>query len=176
MNPKDKAQLKFKLLNILLQEIYKHVNERLGNGIKSLLQQNMAFNGEIEDPKKPVDSFYYQGRRWSIKPFAVFGNRELHESLVEQAEELFNWYRPIEEVEIPLITGFIRKILNQSDDMAVVLPLLPGPLHGVIREATNAPAEMIGSMPAEEVARIVGASEKSWRAFNVRMMSNLIGA
>ena len=169
MTPKERASLKYKLLQRLTHYIYRHVEEKRNAELNELVSRNCMLAGEY------ADTFYWYGKKW---PKLVHSAKciDLHPSLHDHANELFAWLLPIEDTEIPLVQAFIRRILNYSDDVEVIFTLLPGSLHDAVRDILNAADLCIQAKPLEEVASIVGASEKSVRAFQIRMMSNLVGA
>ena len=166
---KERASLKYRLLMRLTNYIYRHVGDRRQVVLEDLVRRNNTLTFEA------AESFYYQGRRWPSYVHHV-KTIELHEQLLAEADEFFAWYLPIEQTEVPLVQAFIRRILNHSDDVAVLFSLLPGSLHDAVRDILNAADLEIQAKPLEEVAKIVGASEKSVRAFSIRMMSDLVGA
>lgn len=170
MKPKDRATLKFKLLKRLESYVYRDVDERLRTGLLELVRQN-----NILTPCD-ADSFYFEGKRWHTKPFSPKKTPILHESLEDKARELIHWFDQIETHERPLVLSFIRKILNHTDNIEQIFRLLPGSLHDAVRDILNEAELRVTPLPMEEVAKLVNASDRSVRLFNIRMMSNLIGA
>jgi hypothetical protein len=171
MKQKDKATLKYKLLMRLESYVYRHVDERLEEGLRELVRQNNVLHGNIQ-----ADTFYYGGGRWPKLALTKKPTPILHETLEEKASELINWWEQIEFEERPLVLAFLRKLLNHTDDVEQIFRLLPGSLHDAVRDILNAAELRVTALPMEEVVQRIGASEKAVRLFNIRMMSNLIGA
>ena len=87
------------------------------------------------------------------------------------------WLEERERVDFqerPLVLGFVRNVLNSSKNNSDVLLLMPSALHEPLREVLDGIDIEVPMLSSDEVAAIVGASERSLSALKVRLMRNLL--
>lgn len=167
------GQLKYQLLQIMVQFVYEHVEKRLYDQLKSIIDRNdIAHNMQ-----RLV--FTYAGRRWTQHRFQGVPQKVpyLDEMLHPEMDEYLAEVKLIEEVEKPMVTAYIRAILNSDPDPIRAMMNIPTALQAPIREAMKEAEEGLGrkaQLNFEQVELLVGAYPAATAAIRKRMMHNVL--
>ncbi|TKW65170.1 MAG: hypothetical protein DI616_15700 [Paracoccus denitrificans] len=170
MNLKEKMSIRYKIMNRVSEYLYRDVAERRVEVINNILR---ATNEHYDTN---CDSFFYAGKKWPEDLGYYHMTFDLPKHLEGEMDSFLAWYKPIVEVEVPLIETFIRKILNYSDDLVYNVGLFPSALHGVLATIIDMTSIERSNKSVKEVAEILGLKEKHVNAMSFRLMANLVGA
>ena len=171
MSQRDRQRLKFLLLQRLEHYIFRKVDKDLDDRLAGLIERNDVLN--MLERK----IFYYAGEKWTRHVFP--GPPQQNVPLLDESlhETMDKWLKDRDEVnhnQRPLVLGFMRKILNHTDDFTLILQMLPSVLHKAVEDVGMKNNIEVATMSTDEVAAIVGASERSVNAFKIRLMTDLL--
>lgn len=167
------AQLKYQLLQHMVHFVYEQAQNRLDETLKSIIDRNdIAHNMQ-----RLV--FSYAGRRWTRHTFKGVPQKTpyLDEMLHPEMDAYLAEIKEIEEVEKPLVTAYIRAILNSDPDPVKAMLRIPTALQNPIRDAIVLAEEGLGqkaNLNFEQVEELVGAYPAATQAIRKRMMFNVL--
>ena len=162
--------VRFVILKKLEEYIYRPVTDRMNSTLDSIIQRNDGFSNSDHQ------IFWYRGERWHTRVFGVWpqGIPRLHEELHAAMDAYITERNHILNVEGPLITGFLRCILNHSKDALEMLALIPVSLQEPVKDLLTANLGELPTKTTDEVAELVKAPQNATEALKLRLMRNLL--
>lgn len=166
----DKQVFKTKVLKLIEDFVFGLVDKRLDKQLEEIIRLNDVTLNEERF------IFYYRGVKHTRHLFRgpVQHIPRLDESLHKAMDKWIDERERIDFQERPLVLGFIRKVLNSSKNISDVVLLMPDALHEPLRDMFDQLDSDMPVLSSDEVAAIVGASERSLSALKVRLMKNLL--
>lgn len=120
-------EIKQILLNEFSTFLYAKVEKQYENSISSIIKRNSLLLG------KKNQSFTLRGEVFGSEVFTgLFANLKLDDSLFLEADTVIKEKKDIDNLEKPYVLGYIRRVLNLTDDFANCYALLPEQLHPVL--------------------------------------------
>ncbi|AUV61892.1 hypothetical protein HWB52_gp77 [Pseudomonas phage Littlefix] len=163
------TNIRFVILKKLEEYIYMPVYLRMGKDLENIVRRNDAFSNS----DKRV--FWYRGEKWSSDMvFNSQGVPRLHEELHPVMDKYVDERNYIRNVEGPLVSGFLRCILNHSKDAREMLSLIPVSLQDPIMGLLKDTFDEIPCLSTDQVAEIVKAPQNATEAIKTRMMRNML--
>ena len=163
------TNIRFVILKKLEEYIYLPVTRRMEKDLENIVRRNDAFSNS----DKRV--FWYRGEKWSSEVmFIEQGTTRLHEELHGVMDKYVDERNYIRNVEGPLVSGFLRCILNHSKDAREMLSLIPVSLQDPIMGLLKDTFDEIPCLSTDEVAEIVKAPQNATEALKTRMMRNML--
>lgn len=170
MSAKEAAQLKAKVFAAMEQHIYGPVDEQYDKDLESTINANdLAYNRERL-------IFLYKGRKFTRHRFSrpPQGIPRLHEDLQEGFDAILAAKKHIDDMERPLVMGYVRKVLNSSKDPVAVLRMFPTTLHRPIWEALQLTGDSMPALGTNEVAEALNVADNCVTALKLRLMTNML--
>lgn len=128
-DPNHPAKSKLKILTALMDLLYKPVRDRHRKQIEALILKNTQLQ------KSGTRAFRYKGElyRSDQAPSGPLMAPMVHPDLAPELEDILREQYEIHQIEEPLVKGFLAKVLNMSSNMEDYFMLLPGCVHGALK-------------------------------------------
>lgn len=170
MNQRTRALFKTEVKIALLSFIYGSVEKRHERQLAEIIAENDALVGVQYWGFMYRNKFHTQSRY--VKPPQNIP--KLFDSLKPAMDNILDEQRFIERDEKPLVSGYLQKWLNSSDDTEVLFRSLPTVLRVPFQSVLLLEGINLPDVDMDVAAHEMGIGEKSLDALKMRLMTNLI--
>lgn len=170
MDQRTRALFKTKVKTALLSFIYGSVEKRHERQLAGIITENDALAGVQYWGFMYRNKFHTQSRY--VRPHQNIP--KLFDSLKPAMDNILDEQRFIERDEKPLVSGYLQKWLNSSDDAEVLFRSLPTVLRAPFQSVLLLEGIDLPDVDMDDAAHEMGIEEKSLDALKVRLMTNLI--
>lgn len=170
MDHRTRALFKTKVRMALLSFIYGTVEKRHERQLTEIIAENDSLVGVQYWGFMYRNKFHTQSRY--VKPPQNIP--KLFDSLKPAMDVILDEQRFIERDELPLVSGYLQKWLNSSDDAEELFKRLPTVLRAPFQQVLALEGINLPDVDMDDAAHEMGIGEKSLDALKVRLMTNLI--
>lgn len=170
MDRRAQATFKLKVREALLTFVYGPVAERHKRQLAEIIAENDALVGV------QYFGFMYRNKFHTQSRYAKPPQRipQLFASLKPAMDKILDEQLLIEREERPLVTGYIQKWLNSTDNAELLFQRLPTALRAPFQQVLATEGMQLTDVDMDDAAHEMGIGERSLDALKVRLMTNLI--
>ena len=163
-DPRTKKQIK----DAIYAQLYTPAVTKLQARLQTIIMRNTLLAGNSHH------SFVYKGEYYSCEKGRPRGWNKLIPQLKPQMDEFLVDESALIDKELPLVMGYITKVLNASNDLGDYLQLFPESIHRPIQELAASCPCVQQHLTAEQVKQFKQENNHLSDLMKHRMVLNLI--
>ena len=163
-DPRTKKQIKDLLYNFL----YDPIELKFRKQLDWIIARNTVLIGASHK------SFVYKGELHSSEPTFCRKQNKLHPQMRSYMDDYLKEQKVINDREIPLVIGFITKLLNTSNTLSDYLKILPESVHRPIQKLIDSCPCRAKQLSPEFIVNFTEDNKDSIDLIKRRMVINLL--